>query len=157
MVIPAPPSSSLTLPIFSRESTSIQRLFALVEAGLMLLTVLPTAGSVVGSSVHPHETSTEGSVLPPTHGLVAEPITTGTVVGLLWARELGTPAYDEARSVATDPAPTGPAMPALGWKLSDAEVAAVVTYIRNSWGNTASAVPASDVESVRQQLSRRTD
>jgi len=62
-----------------------------------------------------------------------------------------------ARSVATDPAPTGPAMPALGWKLSDAEVAAVVTYIRNSWGNTASAVPASDVESVRQQLSRRTD
>jgi mono/diheme cytochrome c family protein len=62
-----------------------------------------------------------------------------------------------AQSVATDPAPTAPSMPALGWKLSDAEVAAVVTYIRNSWGNAASAVPASDIESARRQLSQRTD
>jgi mono/diheme cytochrome c family protein len=62
-----------------------------------------------------------------------------------------------ARSVATDPAPTGPAMPALGWKLSDGEVAAVVTYIRNSWGNAASPVSADDVASARRQLSRRTD
>jgi mono/diheme cytochrome c family protein len=37
-----------------------------------------------------------------------------------------------AQSVATDPAPTAPAMPAFGWKLSDDEVAAVMTYIRNS-------------------------
>jgi mono/diheme cytochrome c family protein len=62
-----------------------------------------------------------------------------------------------AQSVATDPAPTGPAMPALGWKLSDDEVAAVVTYIRNSWGNAASPVLASDVASARQRLSQRTD
>jgi mono/diheme cytochrome c family protein len=56
------------------------------------------------------------------------------------------------KSVATDHAPTGPAMPALGWKLSDAQVAAVVTYIRNSWGNAASAVSASDVSRVRKQI-----
>jgi len=62
-----------------------------------------------------------------------------------------------AQSVATDPAPTGASMPALGWKLSDAEVAAVLTYIRNSWGNAASPILASDVASARQQLSRRTD
>jgi mono/diheme cytochrome c family protein len=62
-----------------------------------------------------------------------------------------------AQSVATDPAPTGPAMPALGWKLSDDEVAAVLTYIRNSWGNAASPVLASAVTGARQQLSRRTD
>jgi mono/diheme cytochrome c family protein len=62
-----------------------------------------------------------------------------------------------AQSVATDPAPTGPAMPALGWKLSDEEVAAVVTYIRNSWGNAASAVSAGNVESARRQLSNRAD
>jgi mono/diheme cytochrome c family protein len=62
-----------------------------------------------------------------------------------------------AQSVATDPAPTAPSMPALGWKLSDAEVAAVVTYIRNSWGNAASPVLASGVASTRQQLSQRTD
>lgn len=62
-----------------------------------------------------------------------------------------------AQSVATDPAPTGPAMPALGWKFTDDEVAAVLTYIRNSWGNAASPVLASDVTGARQQLSRRTD
>jgi mono/diheme cytochrome c family protein len=60
-----------------------------------------------------------------------------------------------AQSVATDPAPTGPAMPALGWKLSDDEVAAVVTFIRNSWGNAASAVSPGNVESARR--SNRTD
>jgi mono/diheme cytochrome c family protein len=62
-----------------------------------------------------------------------------------------------AQSVATDAAPTGPAMPALGWKLSDDEIAAVLTYIRNSWGNAASPVLATDVAGARQQLSRRTD
>ncbi|HKF74039.1 MAG TPA: cytochrome c, partial [Stellaceae bacterium] len=39
-----------------------------------------------------------------------------------------------ARSTATDEAPTGPAMPAFGWLLSDDQVAAVVTYVRNAWG-----------------------
>ena len=62
-----------------------------------------------------------------------------------------------ARSVATDHATTAPAMPAFGWKLSDAEVAAVITYIRNSWGNAAPPVSADDVASARRQLSRRTD
>jgi mono/diheme cytochrome c family protein len=45
-----------------------------------------------------------------------------------------------ARSVATDPAPTGAAMPSFGWKLSREQIAAVLTYIRNSWGNSAAAV-----------------
>jgi mono/diheme cytochrome c family protein len=46
-------------------------------------------------------------------------------------------------------------MPAHGWKLSDDEVAAVVTYIRNSWGNAASAVSASDVKNLRRELSQQ--
>ena len=62
-----------------------------------------------------------------------------------------------ARSVATDHAITGPVMPAFGWKLSDTDVAAVITYIRNSWGNAASPISADDVGSARRQLSRRTD
>jgi mono/diheme cytochrome c family protein len=41
------------------------------------------------------------------------------------------------QSAATDAAPTGPAMPSLGWRLSDKQVADVLTYIRNSWGNAA--------------------
>jgi mono/diheme cytochrome c family protein len=62
-----------------------------------------------------------------------------------------------AQSVATDAAPTGAAMPAHGWKLTDDEVAAVVTYIRNSWGNAASAVSASDVKSARRQFLKYPD
>ena len=58
-----------------------------------------------------------------------------------------------AQSVSTQGNVTGAAMPALGWKLSDAQVAAVVTYIRNTWGNAAAPVAASDVASQRRTLS----
>jgi mono/diheme cytochrome c family protein len=56
-----------------------------------------------------------------------------------------------AQSVATDLAPTAASMPAQGWKLSDEQVAAVITYIRNSWGNAASLVKESDVKSIRPE------
>jgi mono/diheme cytochrome c family protein len=59
---------------------------------------------------------------------------------------------DGSRAVATDGAPTGPAMPSFAWQLSDADVAAVITYIRNAWGNAAPAVSASDVGNMRQTL-----
>jgi mono/diheme cytochrome c family protein len=58
-----------------------------------------------------------------------------------------------AQSVATDGAPTGPAMPAFGWKLSDDEIAAILTYVRNSWGNAAPSVSADDVKKLRGELS----
>jgi mono/diheme cytochrome c family protein len=57
-----------------------------------------------------------------------------------------------SRAVATEGAPTGPAMPSFAWQLSDADVAAVVTYIRNAWGNAASAVSASEVANMRPTL-----
>lgn len=59
-----------------------------------------------------------------------------------------------SRAVATDGAPTGPAMPSFAWQLSDADVAAVVTYIRNAWGNASPAVSASEVANTRQVLHR---
>lgn len=62
-----------------------------------------------------------------------------------------------ARSVATDQAPTGAAMPQFGWLLTDDQVAAVLTHIRNSWGNAAPAVAASDVQKARQALVERGD
>ncbi|MDB5619838.1 MAG: alcohol dehydrogenase [Tardiphaga sp.] len=58
------------------------------------------------------------------------------------------------RAVSTDGAPTGPAMPAFDWRLNDAQVAAVLTYIRNSWGNAAAAVPASAVADQRTSLAK---
>lgn len=56
-----------------------------------------------------------------------------------------------SKAVATPAAPTGPAMPSFAWKLDDAEVANVLTYIRNNWGNAAPAVEAMTAEKVRAQ------
>ncbi|WAT02572.1 c-type cytochrome [Rouxiella chamberiensis] len=49
--------------------------------------------------------------------------------------------------------PTSGAMPSFAWKLSDEQTAAVATYIRNSWGNAADAVPVEDAAHTRQLLS----
>jgi mono/diheme cytochrome c family protein len=54
-----------------------------------------------------------------------------------------------ARSVATAGEPTGPGMPSFAWKLSDDQAAAVLTYVRNSWGSSAPAVDPGQVEQVR--------
>ncbi|MBV8166878.1 MAG: cytochrome c [Alphaproteobacteria bacterium] len=62
-----------------------------------------------------------------------------------------------SRSVATDRAPTAPAMPTFGWKLSDDQVAAVATFIRNSWGNAAPPVDARRVSKLRASLAERAD
>jgi mono/diheme cytochrome c family protein len=56
------------------------------------------------------------------------------------------------RAVSTSGAPTAPAMPAFDWRLGDAQVAAVLTYVRNSWGNAAVPVSASAVASQRESL-----
>jgi mono/diheme cytochrome c family protein len=55
--------------------------------------------------------------------------------------------------IGTSPARPSPfAMPSFAWKLDDQEVADVSTYIRNSWGNQAAAVSASDVRAARKKL-----
>ncbi len=54
------------------------------------------------------------------------------------------------RTVGTTAAPTAPGMPAFGWKLNDDQVAAVLTYVRNTWGNAAPAVTASRVAEPAQ-------
>ena len=43
-------------------------------------------------------------------------------------------------------------MPAMGAALSDSDLAAVLTYIRTSWGNKADAVTADEVKKVRSSL-----
>lgn len=48
--------------------------------------------------------------------------------------------------------PTGLEMPPFAWKLSDEEVANVITYVRNAWGNEASPVSAGDVSKVRKDV-----
>ena len=43
-------------------------------------------------------------------------------------------------------------MPSLGYRLNDSQIAAVVTYIRNSWGNAAARVDADMVKTLRARL-----
>jgi mono/diheme cytochrome c family protein len=48
-------------------------------------------------------------------------------------------------------------MPSFAWKLSDQEIADVSTFIRNSWGNQAAPVAASDVRDLRKKLKLQTE
>jgi mono/diheme cytochrome c family protein len=62
-----------------------------------------------------------------------------------------------AISAGTELAPTAAAMPAFAWVMNDDQVAAVVTYIRNSWGNAAPEVKAGEVGRARAALAERSD
>ncbi|MFV0549985.1 MAG: cytochrome c [Limnobaculum xujianqingii] len=53
---------------------------------------------------------------------------------------------------ATIKAPTSYDMPAFDVRLTDKQVADVVNFIRNSWGNKASMVTESDVSKVREEV-----
>jgi mono/diheme cytochrome c family protein len=57
---------------------------------------------------------------------------------------------DGAHTLITPRAPNPGSMPAYAKDLSDQEIADVATYIRNSWGNSASAVTAEQVERARK-------
>lgn len=56
------------------------------------------------------------------------------------------------RGAVTAGNPTGAGMPAFSWKLSDDDVAAALTYTRNSWGNAAASVTADTVGKIRANL-----
>jgi mono/diheme cytochrome c family protein len=58
------------------------------------------------------------------------------------------------RAASTPSMPTAPAMPAFDWRLNDAQVAAVLTYIRNSWGNAAAPVASDAVSRQRTSLAK---
>jgi mono/diheme cytochrome c family protein len=57
-----------------------------------------------------------------------------------------------ASKVSTPLKPTPLAMPAFDGKLTDDDIAAVLTYIRNAWGNSAPPVGKDDVAKVRDQM-----
>ncbi|HET6632688.1 MAG TPA: cytochrome c [Rhodanobacteraceae bacterium] len=57
-----------------------------------------------------------------------------------------------AQKPATRARPTGLRMPSFADKLDDGEIAAVITYIRNAWGNHASPASTGDVANLRSIL-----
>ncbi|MBK5276698.1 MAG: cytochrome c [Desulfuromonadales bacterium] len=52
----------------------------------------------------------------------------------------------------TQTAPSALAMPDFGWRLSDEEVADVLSFVRGSWGNHAAGVSRDEVGRVRKSL-----
>jgi mono/diheme cytochrome c family protein len=60
-----------------------------------------------------------------------------------------------SQSPPTDGRPTPLSMPAFAWKLDDQQIADVVSYIRNSWGNRAPAVQKSAVSDLRKDLDKQ--
>jgi mono/diheme cytochrome c family protein len=52
----------------------------------------------------------------------------------------------------TQTAPSAIAMPDFGWRLSDDEVADLLSFVRGSWGNHAAAVSHGEVSRVRKTL-----
>jgi mono/diheme cytochrome c family protein len=62
-----------------------------------------------------------------------------------------------ARSVGTNAQPTAPGMPSYSRQLDDSQVAAVLTYIRNTWGSAAAPLKADDVARVRRDTALRAD
>ena len=52
----------------------------------------------------------------------------------------------------TESAVTGMHMPGFAWRLDDKQVADLATFIRNSWGNKASAVTVDQVKEIRELL-----
>jgi mono/diheme cytochrome c family protein len=57
---------------------------------------------------------------------------------------------DGAETITTPRAPNTGSMPPYAAKMSDQEVADVVTYVRNAWGNAAPAVTAAEVTKARK-------
>lgn len=54
-----------------------------------------------------------------------------------------------SQAVYTQSKPTTPGMPSFAWRLNDQQVSDVLTYVRNSWGNSAAPVSANDVSDIR--------
>ncbi|HVV61492.1 MAG TPA: c-type cytochrome [Pseudolabrys sp.] len=93
-----------------------------------------------------HQAGGEGvaRMFPPLKGdAVAQQADPSTVIRVI---------LEGAMTAGTQKQPTPSAMPAFDWKLKDDQVAAVATYVRNAWGNKASAVSAEDVAKMRKKL-----
>lgn len=60
------------------------------------------------------------------------------------------------RTAATESNVTAAGMPAFGWKLNDEDIAAVLTYVRNSWGNAAPGITGAQVAKARSALQAST-
>jgi mono/diheme cytochrome c family protein len=98
------------------------------------------------SGCHMEDGSGQPGVFPPLKGnAVVQAKEPGAMLHMI---------IDGARVAATKTNPTGLAMPAFGWKLTDQDVADLATYLRAAWGNQAAAVSDSDVKKTRDRVAK---
>jgi mono/diheme cytochrome c family protein len=83
-------------------------------------------------------------------GFAGNPGTQSPAVGSLLNSVL-----NGGRAAATASNPTGAGMPSFAWKLGDDDVAAVLTFVRNSWGNAAAPVTGEAVRAMRESTGNR--
>ena len=62
-----------------------------------------------------------------------------------------------ARATPTATRPTAFSMPAFHWKLTDEQIASVISFVRASWGNKGAPVTAGEVSRMREDLQQRQD
>jgi mono/diheme cytochrome c family protein len=84
--------------------------------------------------------------------LIFPPLTGNAIVIQPSAESLVRVVLEGAQAAGTKAAPTAPSMPSFAWKFNDAEVADLLTYARNSWGNAAAPVSAKAVGDIRASL-----
>lgn len=109
-----------------------------------------TVSAAAGSKVYTancsscHQSTGQGVAgsFPP---LAGNPVVTGDASKVVHIVK-----YGLSGSITVDGKPYNGMMPAWASQLSNSDIASVVTYIRSSWGNKASAVTEADVSAVAQ-------
>ncbi|MFO1248879.1 MAG: cytochrome c [Alphaproteobacteria bacterium] len=92
-----------------------------------------------------HDRNGKGSLIFP-------PLAGNPVVRQIKADSIVRMVLAGGKGAATPKAPTGPGMPSFGWRLNDGQVADILTYVRNNWGNRAPAVSPETVARIRSSL-----
>ena len=105
------------------------------------------------STCHQADGKGMASLYPP---LAGSPWVTGSEDRLIKITLHGLWGKIDVNGVTYDPAKGIPPMTAFGSLLNDDDVAAVLTYVRNTWGNKAAAVQPSSVKRVREATTDRT-
>jgi mono/diheme cytochrome c family protein len=142
-------------------STSLMQ-YSDLKAIAVYLKTLPASAGNGGGSGDPSQMTVGAGVYrvncAACHGLdgkgsaIFPPLAGNPVVAQSSAETLARLVLAGGRGAATAKAPTGQGMPSFAWKLGDGDVANVLTYVRNTWGNAAPGVDGDQVGKIRTSL-----
>ncbi len=140
--------SKSTTSSSSSASTAPQSSAAASPAGSPMAATSPAAANAAGASVYNtncascHQATGEGvaGAFPP---LAGNPTVTGNATKVIHIVKYGLKGAITVKGKSYNGM-----MPPWGSTLSNADIAAVISYVRSSWGNAASPVTVADVKAV---------